>query len=429
MALARGLARGGAEDRFERFGPAFQERLRAGFLALAAEFPARCRVVPAGGAPARGGGPRGGRGGAMSATPEEPDRLPGAPHPRETAVLFGQEAAEARFLEAAATGRLHHAWVITGPRGTGKATLAWRIARHLVAGEAAATLDMAPGHPVFRQLAALASPQLFLCRRPWDDKAERLRTAITVDEIRAMTGFFHLSAADGGRRVAIVDAADELNGNAANALLKILEEPPARAVLLLVCHRPAALLPTLRSRCRELRCAPLAPGPLAAALAAAGSPADPARRAAPRRARRRLGRRRAAGSPPRTALARYGEIVGLLGREPHRPPPRHRARRGRRRPPVRPLRADARAHRRRPRPAGARRRRRRRSPPSTEAEAAMAARLAGTPAQARLWAELVPRLAERTEHARAVNLDPAQVILDTLLMIDAAAAEARARAA
>ena len=285
----------------------------------------------------------------MTATPDEPDRLPDAPHPRATAVLHGQDAAQARFLEAAAAGRLHHAWAITGPRGVGKATLAWRIARHLVAGENAATLDMAPDHPVFRQLAALGSPQLFLCRRPWDDKAERLRTAITVDEVRAMTGFFHLSATDGGRRVAIIDAADELNGAAANALLKLLEEPPARAVLLLVCHRPAALLPTLRSRSRVLRCAPLAPAPLAAALAAAGCTGRSRRRAAPRGPGRRLGRRSA---PPRRR--RRPRPLRRDRRPPRahpdRPPPRHRPRRGRRRPPVRALRAHARAH---PRPPSA----------------------------------------------------------------------------
>jgi DNA polymerase-3 subunit delta' len=210
--------------------------------------------------------------------PVEPDRLPGAPHPRETAALFGQAEAEARFLDAAATGRLHHAWALTGPKGVGKATLAWRIARHLIAG--GDTLDMAPDHPVFRQVAALGCPQLFLCRRPWDDKGERLRTAITVDEVRALKAFFQLSAAEGGRRVAIVDAADELNTAAANALLKILEEPPQGAVLLLVSHRPAALLPTLRSRCRELRCRPLAPEPLAQAIAAAGAAPDPADAAA-----------------------------------------------------------------------------------------------------------------------------------------------------
>ena len=155
---------------------------------------------------------------------------------------------------------------------------------------------MAPDHPVFRQLAALASPQLFLCRRPWDDKAERLRTAITVDEVRALKGFFQLTAADGGRRVAIVDAADELNAAAANALLKILEEPPARAVLLLVSHRPAALLPT---------------HPLALPRAPPARRSRPSRLAA--RARRRRRRRRT--RPTRRSLAALagGSVGAALG--------------------------------------------------------------------------------------------------------------------
>lgn len=358
--------------------------------------------------------------------PIERDRLSGAPHPRETAVLYGQEAAEAAFLSAA--GRLHHAWLLTGPKGVGKATLAWRIARWLLAGEAG-TLDMDPGHPVFRQLAALGSPQLFLCRRPWDDKAERLRTAITVDEVRALKAFFQLSAADGGRRVAIIDAADELNGAAANALLKVLEEPPAGAVLLLVCHRPAALLPTLRSRCRELRCRPLDPAALERALAGTGAAADPDEAAAlTALAAGSVGA--ALGLVQGEGLARYDEIVGLLRAAP--PVDRRRliglgeAVGGR-------AAADrygltlelvqlalgrlARSG------AGAV------LAPVSDAEAAAMARLAVTPAQGRIWADLAATLAPRIDHARAVNLDPAQVILDTFLQIDAVAAEARAHAA
>ena len=247
--------------------------------------------------------------------PVEPDRLPGAPHPRETAVLYGQAEAEARFLDAAATGRLHHAWALTGPRGVGKATLAWRIARHLIAGGGAAPSTWPPTIRSSARWRRSPAPQLFLCRRPWDDKGERLRTAITVDEVRALKAFFQLSAAEGGRRVAIVDAADELNTAAANALLKILEEPPAGAVLLLVSHRPAALLPTLRSRCRELRCRPLGPEPLARALAAAGAAPDPADAAA---------LAALAGGSVGAAfelvagdgLARYAEIVELLATAP-----------------------------------------------------------------------------------------------------------------
>ncbi|MFO1210300.1 MAG: DNA polymerase III subunit delta' [Amaricoccus sp.] len=356
--------------------------------------------------------------------PVEPDRLPGAPHPRETAELFGQSAAETRFLEAAASGRLHHAWLLTGPAGVGKATLAWRIARHLAAGTP--TLQMPADHPVFRQAAALASPQIFLCRRPWDDKTERLRTAITVDEIRALKTFFQLSAADAGWRVAIIDSADEMTGSAANALLKILEEPPARAVLLLVSHRPAALLPTLRSRTRELRCAPLAPADLAAALEAAGAPpgAD-----APALAALAQG---SVGAAFRLAaeggVERYAEIAALLAS-----PPLDRRRLvaladglgGRDATRYALLLELTRIALGRLALAGAGAD----IAPLDNAEAAAMARLAATPAQGRLWAELATRIAERTTHARAVNLDPAQVILDTFLLIDAAAAEALAHAA
>lgn len=222
----------------------------------------------------------------------EPDRVEGAPHPRDTGTLFGQHAAEAGFLEAFTTGRLHHGWLLSGPRGVGKATLAWRIARFLLAtpaadqsapdmfGDAAAaptTLDIPADHPVARRLHSGAEPGLFLLRRGPNDKGDRLSADIRVDEVRRLRSFLHLSAADGGRRVVIVDAADEMNTAAANALLKLLEEPPAGATLLLISHQPSGLLATIRSRCRELRLAPLGPEDLARALHAAGSEtADPA---------------------------------------------------------------------------------------------------------------------------------------------------------
>lgn len=213
----------------------------------------------------------------------EPDRVEGAPHPRETQALFGHARAEAEFLAAFSSGRLHHGWLITGPLGVGKATLAWRIARFLLATPPADGLFAAPppdslaidpDHPVARRVSALAEGRLFLLRRAWDEKAKRLKTQITVEEVRRMKAFFALSAADGGRRVAIVDPADEMNVSAANALLKLLEEPPEGVTILLVCHQPSRLLPTIRSRCRELRLAPLAPEDMARALAAAGVEAD-----------------------------------------------------------------------------------------------------------------------------------------------------------
>jgi DNA polymerase-3 subunit delta' len=360
---------------------------------------------------------------------EEPDRQPGAPHPRETAVLFGQDRAQAAFLKAATSGRLHHAWAITGPRGIGKATLAWRIGRWLVAGGEGASLAMTADNPVFGQVAALGSPQVFLARRPWDEMGERLRSAITVEEVRAMKAFFQLTAADGGWRVSIVDSADELNGAAANALLKILEEPPPRAMLLLVCHRPSGLLPTIRSRCRSLRCQPLSSEALAASLTALGTPPPPERAAA--LAILADGSVAAAlGLVVGDGLTRYGEIVELLGGSM----PLDRGR-------IIAL-ADAAAgrdaadryglildltHRALGRLAlaasgGA-------VEPISDAEAALFARLGATPPQGRLWAALLSDLVGRAAHARAVNLDPAQVILDSFLQIDAAAAEARAHAA
>lgn len=211
----------------------------------------------------------------------EADRAEGAPHPRHTLRLFGQEEAEAEFLAAMSGGRAHHAWLLSGPRGVGKATLAWRMARFLLAeapaeaglfGEvpAPASLDVPEDHPVARRLSALSEPGCLLIRRAWDPDRKRLKAQITVDEVRKLNSFFGLSAAGGGRRVVIVDSADEMNPSAANALLKVLEEPPARAVLILVSHQPARLLPTIRSRCRTLRLKPLGPEALNAALGQAG---------------------------------------------------------------------------------------------------------------------------------------------------------------
>lgn len=217
----------------------------------------------------------------------EADRTGTAPHPRHTHALIGQEKAEAAFLEAFTAERLHHGWLLSGPRGIGKATLAWRIARFLLsqplddgdslfgAPQGPTTLDTAPDLPICRRIAALSEPGLFLLRHGWDEKKKRLRTEITVNEVRKLHGFFALSAAEGGRRVVIVDSADAMNTSAANALLKLLEEPPARATLLLISHQPARLLPTIRSRCRALPLAPLGDTDLAEALAACGYEAMP----------------------------------------------------------------------------------------------------------------------------------------------------------
>jgi len=179
------------------------------------------------------------------------------PHPRETFDYLSDGAAEARFQEALARGRLHHAWLLTGPEGIGKATFAYRAARRLLGAQAAPSfglLGAGPEDPVSRQIVARAHPDLLVLQR--DPETGKTRRDIPVDEARALPEFFAKSPAAAPYRVAIVDTADDLNNAGANALLKTLEEPSERGVLFLISHAPGALLPTLRSRCRRLRFAP-----------------------------------------------------------------------------------------------------------------------------------------------------------------------------
>lgn len=176
-----------------------------------------------------------------------------APEPRANPLLLGQGAAEATLLEAMRAGRLHHAWLLTGPQGVGKATLAFRFARRLLAGRGEADLlALDPRHPTFRRVAAWAHADLLTVERAWDEKRKRLRGEIVVADVLRIADFLHLTPAEGGWRVVVLDGAEDLNRSAANALLKVLEEPPPRAVLLLVCSAAGRLLPTIRSRCRRL---------------------------------------------------------------------------------------------------------------------------------------------------------------------------------
>lgn len=360
------------------------------------------------------------------------DQVTGAPHPRETETLHGHTSAETAFLDAHTSGRLHHAWLITGPKGIGKATLAWRIARFLAAQPVAndgglfdpppspSSLDIPSDHPVWRRCLQLAEPRIALCRRAWDDKAKRLKSALTVDEVRKLKGHFTLSAVDGGRRVALIDAVDEMNTAAANALLKLLEEPPIDTVLLLICHQPARLLPTIRSRCRTLRLSPPSDEDFARALAAMGRPLDDLT------ALHHL----TAGSVgeavrllEQDGLALFDQIVALLCTAP-----------GMDRQAIAALGATA---------AGranaesyqmltdltqlvlARFARAGIAGPETltPAEMPVAARLCPDTHKARIWAELQQNLTQRVAHARAVNLDPEQVILDMFLTIEKTAAK------
>ncbi|MBZ4021949.1 DNA polymerase III subunit delta' [Rhodobacter sp. TJ_12] len=363
----------------------------------------------------------------------DPTQVEGAPHPRQTLHLYGQGHAEQAFLEAFNSGRLHHAWMLTGPRGVGKATLAWRIARFLLTQpldeggglfgtpEPPHSLDADPENPVCRRILAEAEPRVFHLKRGLNDKKTALSDEIRVEEVRKLTAFLHLSAADGGRRVVVVDAADEFTTGGANALLKLLEEPPPLVTFLLVTHQPARLLPTIRSRCRELRLTTLAPEDLALALTAAEADAGDETLALSALAGGSVGEAirllnleglesyailvelfstlprldrikawaLAEGAAGKTNAARFDLILRLMDLFLSR-----LARAGLTGPP---------------------------EPEAAKGEAQLMARLSPNGATALKWAELHQDLGARARHGKAVNLDPAALVMDMVLAINTAA--------
>ena len=199
----------------------------------------------------------------------ESDRSGDLPHPREQSRLIGHRDAATSLAKAARSGQLHHAWLVSGPKGVGKATLAWRFARSLLAhgpADCPEDLHLDPKHAVFRQVASLTHPDVALVRRPWDADKKRFKTELPIDEVRRLRGFFSTHSTYGGMKVAIVDCMDDMNTQSQNALLKILEEPPKASMLLLLTHAPGLLLPTTRSRCRSLQLRKLADEDMGMAL-------------------------------------------------------------------------------------------------------------------------------------------------------------------
>ena len=357
----------------------------------------------------------------------QPDRIEGAPHPRETPHLIGQGAAEAAFLEAYTDDRLHHAWLLTGPRGVGKATFAWRAAWFLLAhdtrGAAPTSLDIAPDHPVARRMLARSEPQLYHITRTINEDTKRMRDMIVAKNVRSLHNFLSLSSADGGRRAVIIDSADEMNVQAANALLKMLEEPPARTTLFLISHQPSGLLPTIRSRCRELRLPPLDARDMAAALEQAGIEQGSDAQALAALSGGSVGE--AVRLINLGGLKLYAELVQLLSDLPNFDRPRALAL------------ANAAAQR------GAEDRlnlliwlielllgRMARTgatgiapiPEGAPGEAQMLARAAPDLEAARRWANCAQDVGARMRHGRAVNLDPAALVLDTVFRIQKTAA-------
>lgn len=194
--------------------------------------------------------------------PEQHDTLDGVREPSENPQLRGHRDAASRLASAYRDGKLPHALLFSGPPGIGKATLAYHLAHHLLANPDPASApgeflkpDTASG--LWRQIATGAHPSVLHLTRPWDEKNKRFKTVLSVDEIRRVGRFLSLTSHDGSYRIVIVDAADDMNVSAANALLKSLEEPPTKTVFVLIAHSPGALLPTIRSRCQVMRLAPL----------------------------------------------------------------------------------------------------------------------------------------------------------------------------
>ncbi|MET0598710.1 MAG: DNA polymerase III subunit delta' [Mesorhizobium sp.] len=238
--------------------------------------------------------------------PEQYDTIENVPEPAEQPLLVGHEHQRAALAAAYRTGKLPHALLFAGPQGIGKATLAYHLARHLLAhpDPAAAPQKLSDAEPdtaLFRQVASGAHPAVLHLTRPVNDKGKGFKSVITVDEIRRVSRLLAMTAHDGGHRIVIVDPADDMNANAANALLKNLEEPPRRTLFVLVSHSPGRLLPTIRSRCQVMLFHPLSPDELAAAVAGAGVPIPAATAAAVAE--------RAAGSPREAILlTHYGGL-------------------------------------------------------------------------------------------------------------------------
>ena len=368
---------------------------------------------------------------AQLAAPEaapEADCADGGRHPRMAPEVFGQDHAIDTWLAAEDSGRRHHAWLLTGPKGIGKATLAWKLAAHVLGdagggmfgGPSRAEIERgpAPDSPLAHRIAALSEPRLKLIRRAWDAKAERHKTAITVEEVRELRNFFQMSAADGGARVVIVDAADEMNTAAANALLKSLEEPPSGAVFFMIAESPTAILPTIQSRCRRLMCAALQPADIARALD--GSEIETSQGLAALS-------KGSAGAALRLARqdgARlYGEFLSLYRSAAHDREAAHRI--------ADTLAGKGKTERQdiafdlvqtfvaRLALAGATGTV---PQPVADIEPQTLARLAPTSAAGRDWAELSAELGPMLRHGRGVNLDPGLLLLDTLRRIDRVAA-------
>ena len=384
----------------------------------------------------------------MCAAARDPDELPedSLTGPLSESELIGHAGAERALLDAWAAGRLHHAWLISGPEGIGKATLAGRFARFLLAhgipGKKAASavdagpslfgdpepaaetgapdsLYIAPDDPVFQRVKSRGHMDLFTVTRGYDDKKKRERKVIVVDDVRAVRDFTSLTAGEDGYRVVIIDGAEDMNRNAENALLKVLEEPPVRTIFLLVSHAPGRLLPTTRSRCRSLNLRALDDDNVSALLTKHRPELAPDEKAALiRLADGSIGR--ALRLAEEEGVALYREMVGLLGKLPDLDISAAHAFSGKIAPPTSPgyelfgeLLGDWIARMVRAGAGG-------KAAEILPGESALMGRLAGGRSLDQ-WVEVWEKIAHLFARAAAVNLDRKQVVLSVLLTLQTAA--------
>ncbi|MBY0612513.1 MAG: DNA polymerase III subunit delta' [Beijerinckiaceae bacterium] len=214
---------------------------------------------------------------------EEPDRLGDLPHPREMLDLVGHQEQERDLLDAYRSGRMHHAWIVGGEEGIGKATLAYRFARFVLAHpdptspsvRHATTLEVDADARAAKLVASQAHPDLAVLRRGPTRDGKSFSSVISVEDMRGISSLFRSTAGAGGWRIAIVDSADDFNASSANALLKMLEEPPERSIFIIVSHAPGRLMPTIRSRCRTILLRPLSESDVARVVTGVGEPDAP----------------------------------------------------------------------------------------------------------------------------------------------------------
>lgn len=187
--------------------------------------------------------------------------------PHNNSFLLGHEEQEKVFLDAFLSGKMHHAWILHGPEGIGKTTFAYKIARFLISNigeqdggflnEPVTSLDLSETHPTFKLVSSKACPDLLVVEREFDEKKGKYKKEIIVEDTRKINEFMHKTSSGGNYRVVIVDGADKMNRNSQNAILKILEEPPAKTIIILTANNIGSFLPTIKSRCRSLKLEPL----------------------------------------------------------------------------------------------------------------------------------------------------------------------------